>query len=218
MLKKIDGYLLINSINHKFIVKIRVFPVAKTEDMKDYRKPTKRNFDPDLCIFLAGTNSLSLDKPDPGGKIATDVIDVAESLKSAHSKVAVLAIVPRLDNFKEKTAEVNKCIVWKCWEKDIPLISHDYIIPKRHLNKSKLHFNNYGNGVFVRNLKEFLNKYQWLKYFRATDNVTFSNEVAEIHKRKIENSKNTIIGDLNINSLRNKFIFSQDLLQILISF
>ena len=111
MLKKTDGYLLINSINHKFIVKIRVFPVAKTEDMKDYRKPTKRNFDPDLCIFLAGTNSLSLDKPDPGGKIATDVIDVAESLKSTHSKVAVLAIVPRTDNFKEKTAEVNKCIV-----------------------------------------------------------------------------------------------------------
>ena len=81
-----------------------------------------------------------------------------------------------------------------------------------------------GNGVFVRNLKEFLNKYQWLKSFRATeyvysssslhkDNVTFSNDLTEIHKRKIENFKNTIIGHLNINSLRNKFVFAQDLIR-----
>ena len=158
MLKKTDGYLLANSINHKFIVKTRVFPAAKTKDMKDYIKPTKRDFDPDLYIFHAGTNDLSLDKPD--AEIATDIINVAESLKSTHGNVAVSAIVPKADNFKEKAAEVNKCLVSKCREKEMPLISHDNIIPKRHLNKSKLHFNNYGNGVFVRNLKEFLNKYQ----------------------------------------------------------
>ena len=99
-----------------------------------------------------------MNKPD--AEIATDIINVAESLKSTHSNVAVSAIVPRVDNFKEKAIEVNKYLVSKCQKKDIPLISHDNIIPKRHLNKSKLHLNNYGNGVFVRNLKEFLNKYQ----------------------------------------------------------
>ena len=158
MLKKTDGYLLTNSINHKFIVKTRVFPAAKTKDMKDYIKPTKRDFDPDLYIFHAGTNDLSLDKPD--AEIATDIISVAESLKSTHTNVAISAIVPRADDFKEKAAEVNKCLISKFQEKDIPLISHDNIISKRHLNKSKLHLNNYGNGVFVRNLKEFLDKYQ----------------------------------------------------------
>ena len=137
-------------------MKTRVFPAALTEDMKDYVKPTKPNFDPDLYIFHAGTNDLSLDKPN--AEIATDIINVAELLKSTHSNVAVWTIVPRVDNFKEKAAEVNKCLVSKCREKDIPLISHENIIPKRRLNKSKLHFNNYGNGVFVRNLKEFLNK------------------------------------------------------------
>ena len=136
----------------------------------------------------------------PYAEIATDIINVAESLKSTHSNVAVSAIVPCVDNFKEKAAEVNKYLVSKCQKKDIPLISHDNIIPKRHLNKSKLHFNNYGNGAFVRNLREFLNKYQWLKSFRAKesvysssslhkDNVTFSNDLTEIHKRKIENLK-----------------------------
>ena len=111
-----------------------------------------------MYSFHAGANDLSLDKPD--AEIATDIINVAESLKSTHSNVAVSTTVPRVDNFKEKAAEVNKCLVLKCQEKDISLTSHDNIIPKRYLNKSKLHFNNYGNGVFVRNLKEFLNKYQ----------------------------------------------------------
>ena len=104
-----------------------------------------------MYIFYAGTNDLSLDKPD--AEIATDIINVAESLKSTHSNVAISAIVPRADDFKEKAAEVNNCLISKCQEKDISLISHDNIIPKRHLNKSKLHLNNYGNGVFVRNLK-----------------------------------------------------------------
>ena len=158
MLKKTDGYLLTNSINHELIEKARVFPAGKTEDIKDYVKPTKRDFDPDLYISHAGTNDHSLDKPD--AEIATDIINVVESLKSTHGNVAVSAIVPSADNFKEKAAEVNKCLVSKCRQKDIPLISHDNIIPKRHLNKSKLHFNNYGNGVLVRNLKQFLNNYQ----------------------------------------------------------
>ena len=109
MLKKTDGYLPTNFINHKFIVKIRVFPAAKTEDMKDYIKPTKCNFDPDLYIFHAGTNDFSFDKPD--AETATDIINVAKFLKSTHSNVAVSAIVARADNFKEKAAEVNKCLL-----------------------------------------------------------------------------------------------------------
>ena len=54
--KKTDGYLLTNSIDHKFALKTRVFLAAKREGMKDYIKLTKRDFDPDLCIFHAGTN------------------------------------------------------------------------------------------------------------------------------------------------------------------
>ena len=137
-------------------MKTRVSPAAKTKDVKD-TKPTKPDFDPDLYVLLAGTNELSLDKPDV--EIATD-ITVAESLKSTHSNFAVSAIVPRAYNFKEKAAKVNKCLVSKCQEKDISVVSHDNIIPKRHLNKSKLHFNNYGDGVFVKYLTECLNKYQ----------------------------------------------------------
>ena len=99
MLKKTDGYLLTNSINHKFIVRTRFFPAAKTEDMKDYIKPTKRDFDPDLYIFHTGTSDLSSAKYN--AEIPTDIINVAESLKSTHSNVVVSTIVPHVDNFKE---------------------------------------------------------------------------------------------------------------------
>ena len=44
--KKTDGYLLTSSINHKYIVKMRPFVTAKTDDMYDHIKPTQRNFQP----------------------------------------------------------------------------------------------------------------------------------------------------------------------------
>ena len=106
--------------------------------MKDYIKPTKRDFDSDLYIFHAGTNDLYLDKPD--AEIATDIMIVVDSLKSTHSNVAVSAIVPRADDFKEKAAEANKCLVSKCREKDIPLIPHDNIIPKTKPQQIKTPF------------------------------------------------------------------------------
>ena len=61
MVQDVDGYLLTGSINRKFIVKVRAFSSAKTTDMKDYTKPTKRDFNPDLYILHVGINDLSLD-------------------------------------------------------------------------------------------------------------------------------------------------------------
>ena len=40
LIKKIDGYLLTKSINHKFLVKVRPFTTAKTTDVHDHLKPT----------------------------------------------------------------------------------------------------------------------------------------------------------------------------------
>ena len=48
MIKKIDGYLLTRSINHKFLVKVRPFTTAKTIGMYDHLKPTLRDFNPGL--------------------------------------------------------------------------------------------------------------------------------------------------------------------------
>ena len=61
MVKDVDDYLLTGSINRKFIVKARPFSSAKTTDMEDYAKPTKRDFNPELYILHAETNYFSLD-------------------------------------------------------------------------------------------------------------------------------------------------------------
>ena len=43
MVKKIDGYLLTSSINHRYIVKVRPFLSAKAIDVVDYIKPIQRD-------------------------------------------------------------------------------------------------------------------------------------------------------------------------------
>ena len=68
MIKKVDGYLLTNSIKHKYLVKVRPFLAAKTVDMFDYVKPIQRDFDPDAYILHIGTDDLTADKkPDEIG-------------------------------------------------------------------------------------------------------------------------------------------------------
>ena len=91
-------------------MKTRVFPAAKTEDMKDYIKPTRRDFDPDLYIFHAGTNDFSLDQPD--AEIAV-IINVAEPLKSTHGNDTVSARLSRLDcnMYRGGLVLMNKCLV-----------------------------------------------------------------------------------------------------------
>ena len=63
-----------------------------------------------------------------------------------------------------------------------PLISHDNMKPQNILNKS-----NQGNSVVTRNLEEFLvNGYQWLKSVKAGIGNTFSNDLVEIPKGKMD--------------------------------
>ena len=87
----------------------------------------------------------------------------------------ISAIVPRADKFKEKVTEVNKLLALKYREKGIPLILHDNINLQRHPNKLRLHFNNYGDSIFVRNLKQFFNRQQQIRLVRLDPQPFSSN-------------------------------------------
>ena len=100
MVQDVDGYLLTGSINRKFIVKVKPFSSAKTINMEDYTKPTKRNFKPDLHILHAGTNDLSLD--DTPEVISSCIIDIGKSLMTEKNKIIISNIIPRGDKNKEK--------------------------------------------------------------------------------------------------------------------
>ena len=80
MVKDVDGYLLTGSIKIKFIVKVRPFSSAKTVEMQDYIKPTKRDFNPSLYILHVGNNDLSLE--DTLEAISKRIIATATSLKN----------------------------------------------------------------------------------------------------------------------------------------
>ena len=127
MVKDIDGYLLTGD----FIVKVRPFSLAKTVDMQDYIKPTKRDFGPSLHLLHVGINDLS--QEDTPEAISKRIIATAESLKKKHNEVSIWNI------------------------SNIRIINHSNINPQRHLNWSRLHFNSYGRSIFVKNVRDFMN-------------------------------------------------------------
>ena len=61
IVKDVDGYLLTGSVNIKFIAKVRLFLSGKPLDMRDYIKPTERDFSPSLYIIHIDTNDLFLE-------------------------------------------------------------------------------------------------------------------------------------------------------------
>ena len=103
------------------MMKVRPFSSAKTEDMHDYIRPTKRDFDPNIFILHVGTNNCR----DSG------------ILKTEDNNVALSEIVPRGDKLNEKVEEVNNLLEEPCNQKQMRLIKHSNINTKRHLNRSK---------------------------------------------------------------------------------
>ena len=80
MIKKIDGYLLTKSINHKFLVKVGPFRTAKTIDIYDHLKPTLKDFNPGFFIIHVCTNDLPLNKT--SNETAEKIVNLAESVKN----------------------------------------------------------------------------------------------------------------------------------------
>ena len=154
MIKKVDGYLLTSSLKHRYLVSTRPFLTAKTIDLYYYIKPTQRNFKPKIFILHGGTNGLPLNKSPK--EISEDKVTLAELMKTENNKIIVSSIVCCADRFREKVGKVNAHLEKICAEKDITIITDSNINLKRHLNKSRLHLNDAGISVLVRNFKAFL--------------------------------------------------------------
>ena len=89
-----------------------------------------------------------------------------------------------------------------------------------HLNKGKLHLNDIGISRFVRNFWDFLNTFEtaWHESMHYVRDVSSSSSwsrypslsaidtnLSKFQQQRIMYAKNTIICDLNVNSIRNKF-------------
>ena len=79
------------------------------------------------------------------------------------------------------------------------MVSHRSIIPKRHLNRSRLHLNRAGASLFVSNFRVFLN--------------SFDKIFLETQQQRVDKSKSIIVRHLNINLIRNKFILAESIVK-----
>ena len=59
----------------------------------------------------------------------------------------------------KKEDEVNIILEELCKANNYGMISHRNINPKRHLDRSRLHLNDAGVSLFVRNFRDFLNNF-----------------------------------------------------------
>ena len=114
------------------------FSSTKTVGMQDYIMPKKWKFDHSLYILLVGSNGLSLE--DTPEALSKRVIATAESLKKEHNEVTNSnIIVARAGDLKEKGKTPSNILIDECKRKNIPIINHLNMNPKRHLNRSRLY-------------------------------------------------------------------------------
>ena len=110
-------------------------------------------------------------------------------------------------------------------EENVPVINRNNINPKRYLNRSKFHFINYGNSVFVKNIRKVLSNLIW-RDGRSNSNymqnsfslsispqnsldISESSNIFEDDRNKMQILKHfstwtSLVAHLNINSLRKK--------------
>ena len=123
---------------------VKGFPGARVRCMQDYVQPTLRQ-NPDHIILHVGTNDL------PTDKVAELIVELAMSLKSDSTSVAISNITVRTDKHKNKVRQTNKHLKTLCMERNIELIS---TITEKHLNGSRLHLNKRGTVILSNNFTE----------------------------------------------------------------
>ena len=115
IVKKVNGFLLTRNINHKYLVKVRSFVSVKVSFMNDHVEPTLRDFNPEHIIIHVGTNDLNIERT--ASQIAKSIVDLCQSLKTDTSTTTVFLMVPRYDNFNNKSNEVNGRLINMCKKK-----------------------------------------------------------------------------------------------------
>ncbi|XP_057308469.1 myb-like protein I [Hydractinia symbiolongicarpus] len=158
IIKGINGYKMTKSpdYNQNKRVILKSFPGATTEDMYEYVKPTMKK-KPDNIILHVGTNDLSRNvAPEV---IANDIINLATSLINSNMNVSVSGLTPRNDDQGIRCDELNDHLYKGCAERNIAFINHYQQMDRnRHLNRSKLHLNQYGSVTLANSFLNFISK------------------------------------------------------------
>ena len=207
--------------------------------MKTYIQPPLKR-DLDQVIIHVGTSDLRSSQ-DPE-TIAKNIIDIAKNSSTNKNEILVLSIARRRDNLNGKGRQVNNILQKLCEENNFADVNQDNIKPRQHCNYGGVHLNTVGNKILAGNFIFALSRQTWLEIIQdddgLTENVSETESNSEIAKYlpedsweidnhdndenisfpfskkiKSEHPKNLFFGQLNVNSVRNKFESVQEIIQ-----
>ena len=121
------------------------------------------------------------------------------------SKIIISNIGQEEINIKGNGEMLSRVINEACREENIPMTNHKNINPKRHLNQSKFHFNNYGNSVFVKNIRNVLSNLIWRDgRDNSDDYVQICPSLKVLLQSSIVISKSSNVFENNLNKMKRK--------------
>ena len=122
-------------------------------------------------------------------------------------------------NTDKQRIDTNAKVKNFCNQKNIPLIDNGDI-KEEHLRVKNLHLNRRGNSLFAKNLLGFIEQ-NW-NFKRKGDVSIYSEDVSDVSHSDAQqllkdvrksNVNKLVFGQLNINSLRNKFDMLSELIK-----
>ena len=100
MVKEVNDFQLSKSVKHKYSLRVRFHPSAKTSCINDDVKPIIQNQETDHILLHTETNDLSSDKTSV--QICNDIINLAAPIEDKDIKVTISEIAERNDAINEK--------------------------------------------------------------------------------------------------------------------
>ena len=104
MLRNVNRYRVSKLTKHKFKVKSRFYPGARSQNMKHHVKPTVRSSEVDQILLCVGTNNLVTENTPI--QICNN-INFASFVEVNGIKVAISLIIPINDGLNERVKTVN---------------------------------------------------------------------------------------------------------------
>ena len=115
--------------------------------MNRHKKPVQEKSPAEIIIHV-GTNDLSDYKEIKD--IENDTVQLAKSIKTDATKVAVASILPRNSIFNSKAKEIKTHLQDIYSTNNLLLITNSNIKPHRHINVKGLQLNSYGDKQRTR--------------------------------------------------------------------
>ena len=122
--------------------------------MRDYIKPSMSR-KPDMIALHTGINDLKSNKTPSDS--ASEIIQLARSIKTNGIEVAVSSLIPRGDKLYQKVKKVNIRLQEKCTVENFTIIQHTNINSKLDLFSDKLHPNKKRQDILKGNCRRFIN-------------------------------------------------------------